>query len=131
MTANWTHGPIYCSTVTASLIKQQIRVDPQYVVSLPLNQTVKIEGVDVTLIEANQSILNSCWINNSCPGSVLFLFEKKIGKRDFRILHCGDFRASPVHIHHPALQGKYLDFVYLDTTYLKSPCNGFLLINQS
>jgi len=57
--------------------------------------------------------------NYSCPGSVLFLFEKKMGKRTFRILHCGDFRASPEHILHPAIRGKYLDAVYLDTTYLK------------
>ena len=57
--------------------------------------------------------------NCSCPGSVLFLFEKKMGKKTFRILHCGDFRASPVHIMHPTLRGKYLDAVYLDTTYLK------------
>jgi DNA cross-link repair 1A protein len=57
--------------------------------------------------------------DGSCPGSVLFLFEKKLGKRTFRILHCGDFRASPAHITHPALKGKYLDSVYLDTTYLK------------
>jgi len=37
----------------------------------------------------------------------------------FRILHCGDFRASPLHVLHPAIRGKYLDAVYLDTTYLK------------
>src|SRR5271169_5500084 len=57
MTANWTHGPIYCSSITASLVLQQIRVDPEYVVRLPMHQTVNIEGVDVTLIDANQSVL--------------------------------------------------------------------------
>lgn len=55
----------------------------------------------------------------SCPGSVLFLFEKKLGRRTFRILHCGDFRASPKHVRHNAVKGKFLDAVYLDTTYLK------------
>jgi len=54
MTANWSHGPIYCSSITASLILQQIKVDPEYVVKLPMYQTVNIEGVDVTLIDANQ-----------------------------------------------------------------------------
>lgn len=57
MTANWSHGPIYCSSITASLVLQQIRVDPEYVVKLPMHQTVNIEGVDVTLIDANQSVL--------------------------------------------------------------------------
>jgi DNA cross-link repair 1A protein len=87
-----------------------------------MNETVKVEGIDVTLIEANQFVLEYTELTiPSCPGSVLFLFEKKIGRRDFRILHCGDFRASPAHIHHPAIRGKYMDIVYLDTTYLKYP----------
>lgn len=67
------------------------------------------------------------------PGSCLFLFEGKqtihagdssykshfIGSaRVFRYLHCGDFRASPQHVLHPAVRGKKIDQVYLDTTYL-------------
>jgi DNA cross-link repair 1A protein len=139
MTANWSHGPIYCSSITANLVLQQIKVSPEYVIKLPMYQTVQVEGVDVTLIDANQypppsptlflaqlrsiTVYQLCvWDrdNGSCPGSVLFLFEKKIGRRIYRILHCGDFRASPAHIHHPSLKGKYLDAVYLDTTYLKS-----------
>jgi DNA cross-link repair 1A protein len=119
MTANWTHGPIYCSSITGSLVLQQIKVAPEYVVKLPMHQTVQIEGIDVTLIEANQSVLHVSNADFSCPGSVLFLFEKKMGKRMFRILHCGDFRASPEHVYHPAIRGKYIDAVYLDTTYLK------------
>jgi len=38
--------------------------------------------------------------------------------RAFRYLHCGDFRASPRHVLHPAIKGKNLHHVYLDTTYL-------------
>jgi hypothetical protein len=38
--------------------------------------------------------------------------------RTFRYLHCGDFRASPQHVLHPAVKGKKLDVIYLDTTYL-------------
>lgn len=119
MTANWSHGPIYCSSITGSLVLQQIKVAPEYVIKLPMHQTVNVEGVDVTLIEANQYFDITLEANSSCPGSVLFLFEKKMGKRTFRILHCGDFRADPLHVNHPAIRGKYLDAVYLDTTYLK------------
>jgi hypothetical protein len=67
------------------------------------------------------------------PGSCLFLFEGRqtvnagdsaykssfVGsERVFRYLHCGDFRASPQHVMHPAVHGKRIDHVYLDTTYL-------------
>jgi hypothetical protein len=69
----------------------------------------------------------------SGPGSCLFLFEGPqtinagdsafkspfVGSsRTFRYLHCGDFRASPAHVLHPAVKGKRMDHVYLDTTYL-------------
>ncbi len=78
-------------------------------------------GVMVTCIEANH-----------CPGSCLFLFEgpqtSQLLSRNhaspyigtgkiFRYLHCGDFRASPVHTNHPSIIGKKLDIIYLDTTY--------------
>jgi len=45
-------------------------------------------------------------------------------------LHCGDFRADPRHVHHPAIRGKYLDAVYLDTTYLKYYHDLASLINS-
>ncbi len=38
--------------------------------------------------------------------------------KTFRYLHCGDFRACPQHVLHPAVKGKRIDHVYLDTTYL-------------
>ena len=62
MTANWIHGPIYCSSITGSLVLQQIKVDPEYVKPLPMHQTVNIEGIDVTLIEANQFFLFRWWL---------------------------------------------------------------------
>jgi hypothetical protein len=57
MTANWSHGPIYCSSITANLVLQQIKVSPEYVVKLPMYQPDNIEGVDITLIDANQFLL--------------------------------------------------------------------------
>lgn len=126
LTANWRHGPIYCSRVTANLVRQQLRVDSKFVVGLEWETATEVPGtggVTVTMIPANH-----------CPGSSLFLFEKPIGKgknpRMQRVLHCGDFRACRAHLEHPLLRPDVLDAVsgktrqqkldvcYLDTTYL-------------
>ena len=126
LTSSWCHGPIYCSHVTANLVRQQLRVDPKWVVDLDWDSGVEVprtQGVRVTMIPANH-----------CPGSSLFLFEKAIERggspRLQRVLHCGDFRACPAHVQHPLLRpdvvekatGKTrqqkLDVCYLDTTYL-------------
>ncbi|KAG5971910.1 hypothetical protein E4U55_001038 [Claviceps digitariae] len=127
LTANWMHGPIYCSKVTGSLVKKQLRTAAKWVVELEFEKTYDIPGTGgatVTMIPANH-----------CPGSSLFLFEKPPEqgtnrRRGKRILHCGDFRACPAHIKHPLLRpdvkdmatGKLsqqvIDICYLDTTYL-------------
>jgi DNA cross-link repair 1A protein len=126
LTSSWCHGPIYCSKVTANLVKQQLRVDPKYVVPLEFEGRFEVpgtQGVAVTMIPANH-----------CPGSSLFLFEKAIGRGNNpkvqRVLHCGDFRACPAHIAHPLLMPDIIDSItgktkqqkidvcYLDTTYL-------------
>ncbi|KAG7292068.1 hypothetical protein NEMBOFW57_002099 [Staphylotrichum longicolle] len=122
LTASWTHGPIYCSKVTGSLVKSQLRTAAKYVVELEFEKTVPVpdtKGVTVTMIPANH-----------CPGSSLFLFEKTTAGRTQRILHCGDFRACPAHVEHPKLRPETVDAItgrtkqqkidvcYLDTTYL-------------
>ncbi|PIL24631.1 hypothetical protein GSI_12515 [Ganoderma sinense ZZ0214-1] len=125
LSAKWDTGPIYCSEGTANLIIHMLGVDPKWVHALPMDVATTIPntgGVQVTLIEANH-----------CPGSCLFLFEGKqtvnagdsayksqfVGSaKVFRYLHCGDFRASPQHVLHPAIKGKHIDHCYLDTTYL-------------
>lgn len=127
LTSSWCHGPIYCSHVTANLVRRQLRVDPKWVIDLDFDQKVEVpetQGVDVTMIPANH-----------CPGSSLYLFEKVVGKgknpKVQRVLHCGDFRACPAHVQHPKLRPdivdtitkrniaqQKLDVCYLDTTYL-------------
>jgi DNA cross-link repair 1A protein len=122
LTSSWCHGPIYCSKVTGNLVRQQLRVDPKWVVDLEWEKKTEIpntQGVFVTMIPANH-----------CPGSSIYLFEKTDKGRDHRVLHCGDFRACPAHVQHPllrpdvtdAITGKTrqqkLDVCYLDTTYL-------------
>lgn len=128
LTSSWCHGPIYCSHVTANLVRRQLRVDPKWVVELKFDSS-KVEvpetgGVEVTMIPANH-----------CPGSSLYLFEKVVGRgktpKVQRVLHCGDFRACPAHVQHPLLRPEIVDAVtgknsgqqkldvcYLDTTYL-------------
>ncbi|TKA61024.1 hypothetical protein B0A49_11085 [Cryomyces minteri] len=126
LTSTWCHGPIYCSHVTANLVRQQLRVDPKWVVDLDFEAKTEVpgtQGVNVTMIPANH-----------CPGSSLYLFEKTIGAgkppKLQRVLHCGDFRACQAHVKHPLLRPDVLDVVsgkerqqkldvcYLDTTYL-------------
>jgi DNA cross-link repair 1A protein len=126
LTSSWAHGPIYCSKVTANLVRQQLKVDPKWVVDLEFEKRFEIpgtQGVFVTMIPANH-----------CPGSSLYLFEKVVGRgvnpKINRILHCGDFRACPAHVHHPLLRPDVVDSIsgktkqqsidtcYLDTTYL-------------
>jgi DNA cross-link repair 1A protein len=126
LAASWSHGPIYCSKVTGNLVRQQLRVDPKWVVDLDFETKTEVpgtEGVHVTMIPANH-----------CPGSSLFLFEKPLTKgvnpKLQRVLHCGDFRACQAHIEHPLLKPEVVDAVsgkdrqqkldacYLDTTYL-------------
>ncbi|KAH8893797.1 DRMBL-domain-containing protein [Thozetella sp. PMI_491] len=121
LTANWTHGPIYCSKVTGSLVRSQLKTAAQFVVELEFDEKVPVPGTSayVTMIAANH-----------CPGSSLFLFEKATGARTQRILHCGDFRACPAQVAHPLLRPETVDAVsgrikqqridvcYLDTTYL-------------
>ncbi|GES65006.1 DNA repair protein Pso2/Snm1 [Aspergillus terreus] len=132
LTSSWKHGPIYCSRATANLVRQQLKVDARWLVGLEFERTTEVPGtggVQVTLIDANH-----------CPGSALFLFEKPTGpnpgSRLQRVLHCGDFRASPAHIQHPLLRPEIIDSTtgqkrpqridvcYLDTTYL-NPKYGF------
>lgn len=126
LTSTWSHGPIYCSKVTANLVKQQLRVNPEYVIALDWEVPTEVPGtpgVTVTMISANH-----------CPGSSLYLFEKPLSKgpdpKLQRTLHCGDFRACRMHLEHPLLRpdvqdhitGKNkeqkIDVCYLDTTYL-------------
>lgn len=125
LSGSWKNGPIYCSETTANLIKLMLGVNPEYVHGLPWDVPFEIPdtgGVKVTVIKANH-----------CPGSSIFLYEGRqtanagdseikspyVGsKREWRYLHCGDFRACPAHVLHPAIASKKIDTVYLDTTYL-------------
>ncbi|TVU14706.1 hypothetical protein EJB05_38192 [Eragrostis curvula] len=103
LTKKWRHGPIYCSALTARLVKMCLSVDSEYVCPLELDTEYIIEGVSVTLLEANH-----------CPGAALIHFRLSDGKT---YLHTGDFRASKSMQLHPLLQRGRVNLLYLDTTY--------------
>ncbi|XP_020593099.1 DNA cross-link repair protein SNM1 [Phalaenopsis equestris] len=99
----WSHGNIYCTNLTARLLKSCLSVNPQYVFSLELNAEHVIEDIKVTLLEANH-----------CPGAALIFFRLKDGKC---YLHTGDFRASKSMQLYPLLANNHINLLYLDTTY--------------
>ncbi|KAG0525585.1 hypothetical protein BDA96_06G069000 [Sorghum bicolor] len=103
LTKKWCHGPIYCSALTARLVKMCLSVNSDYIYPLELDTNYVIEGVTVTLLEANH-----------CPGAALIHFQLSDGKT---YLHTGDFRASKSMQLHPLLQRGRVNLVYLDTTY--------------
>jgi DNA cross-link repair 1A protein len=133
LSSSWKHGKIYCSKTTANLLKLKLRVDSHWIVPLDFNTPYTVDDVRVVLIDANQFVsllllldLNLiltffvCFSLGSCPGSAMFLFEgiTKPDRKPFRYLHCGDFRATPTQLRHPAIHEKVIDICYLDTTYL-------------
>jgi len=120
LTGSWAHGLVYCSEVTARLVRQQLNVAEAMVVALPMNEPVRVSpecGFTVELLDANH-----------CPGAVMMLFTLDDNRGGTQHLHVGDFRADPDMLQEPAIKalcplpgsggkGK-LDTLYLDTTYL-------------
>ncbi|TVU03129.1 hypothetical protein EJB05_51340 [Eragrostis curvula] len=96
LTKKWCHGPIYCSALTARLVKMCLSVDSEYVCPLELDTEYIIEGVSVTLLEANH-----------CPGAALIHFRLNDGKT---YLHTDCF-AEPLILSRFPPQEEVIDFV--------------------
>ena len=75
----------------------------RYIHPLELKVEHVIEGVKVTLLEANH-----------CPGAALIHFRLQDGQC---YLHTGDFRASRLMQSYPLLVKHRVKVLYLDTTY--------------
>ncbi|XP_038676248.1 5' exonuclease Apollo isoform X1 [Scyliorhinus canicula] len=100
--------PIYCSPITAKLLRLKFQVDEIWIHPLELeSHLLKLdeigkETMTVTLIDSNH-----------CPGSVMFLFEGYFGT----VLYTADFRYTPIMFSHPPLNiQKRIDILYLDNT---------------
>ncbi|TKY64827.1 DNA ligase 1 [Spatholobus suberectus] len=108
LSPSWSRGIVFCSPTTALLLRRVLRVPAPFVVPLPLRRPLRIDGAEVTLLDANH-----------CPGAVQFLFA--VPRPDgtaLRYVHTGDFRFSNSMISEPALAPFVgADAVFLDTTY--------------
>lgn len=94
--------PLICSSITSRLVLKFIRVDPKYITTLDVGQTITINGVSITALDANH-----------CPGAVMFFFKSEYGTA----LHVGDFRANVNMESWPEFWHNDIDELYLDTTY--------------
>ncbi|KAG9449033.1 hypothetical protein H6P81_008998 [Aristolochia fimbriata] len=108
LNSNWSKGLIFCSTTTARLLIESLKISNHLVLPLALCETVIIDGCEVTLVDANH-----------CPGAAQFLFKVPARDgRDERYVHTGDFRYCDSMKLQPALrQFVGCDAVFLDTTY--------------
>ncbi|KAL3698658.1 hypothetical protein R1sor_012734 [Riccia sorocarpa] len=104
----WSKGLIFCSEITASLLKHSLQVTDSFVVPLPMGKPVIIDGCEVALVDANH-----------CPGAVQFLFRVPGEAGEFeRYVHCGDMRYHPSMKSEPSLcDFMGADAMFLDTTY--------------
>ncbi|XP_067863408.1 5' exonuclease Apollo [Heptranchias perlo] len=108
LSSTWSR-PIYCSPITAKLLRWKFQVDEIWIHPLEVGEShllnldeVGKETMTVTLIDANH-----------CPGSVMFLFDGYFGT----VLYTADFRYTPTMFSHPPLNTeKRIDKLYLDNT---------------
>ncbi|XP_030023663.2 DNA cross-link repair 1A protein [Manduca sexta] len=94
---------LFCSKITADLCMSRLGVNPKCIHVINVDETVRVEGVEVTAVDANH-----------CPGAVMLIFTLPNGKS---LLHTGDFRASPTMESYPIFWNKDIHTIYLDTTY--------------
>ncbi|MCD9645707.1 snm1-like protein [Datura stramonium] len=103
LTKGWSHGPIYCTNLTARLLRICLNVSPSFICPMELGTEYSLKGIKVTMLDANH-----------CPGAALIHFRLPNGQC---YLHTGDFRASKMMQSYPLLASQRINILYLDTTY--------------
>ncbi|EFJ23502.1 hypothetical protein SELMODRAFT_415475 [Selaginella moellendorffii] len=103
LTKSFRFGKIYCSMITARLVNLRIGITWDRLHPLNFNERTKIDGVWVTLLDANH-----------CPGAAMILFETHDGKF---VLHTGDFRFCDDMARIMDILPCRLSTLVLDTTY--------------
>ncbi|XP_055858411.1 uncharacterized protein LOC129920917 isoform X1 [Episyrphus balteatus] len=98
--------PIYLSRITATILRDVLPVNELMLKVMDLNNTITIDGVKVTALNANY-----------CPGAIMLLFQLSSG---LNVLYTGDFRASSAMELNPFLRANKIDVLYLDTAYISS-----------
>nr|XP_037872300.1 uncharacterized protein LOC101737956 isoform X1 [Bombyx mori] len=94
---------LFCSRITADLCISRLGVNPKSIHVISIDETIRIDGVEITAVDANH-----------CPGALMLVFTLPNGKT---LLHTGDFRASHTMESYPIFWNKDIHTVYLDTTY--------------
>ncbi|KAM3964010.1 uncharacterized protein ACR2FA_002052 [Aphomia sociella] len=107
---------LFCSKITADLCVSRLGVNPKCIHVINADETIRVEGIEVTALDANH-----------CPGALMLVFTLPNGKT---LLHCGDFRASPDMESYPIFWNKDIHTIYLDTTYC-NPRYNFPTQDQS
>lgn len=108
----WSHGPIFCTPITAALCKMKLGVLDEWLVPIQTHVPFCVgKDVEVVFFDANH-----------CPGAAVMLFTSP----SKTAVHCGDFRANMnlVRELRQQLDGREIDEIYLDTTYL-GPSHAF------
>ncbi|KAI3451800.1 hypothetical protein Pfo_008465 [Paulownia fortunei] len=117
LSPQWSKGIIYCSSTTANLLHQILKIPQPFIFPLPLSQPVLIDGSEVWLVDANH-----------CPGAVQFLFKVPLNYdsgagsgsvvRFEKYVHTGDFRYRD-EMKNESVISEFIgaDAVFLDTTY--------------
>ncbi|KAM4611123.1 5' exonuclease Apollo isoform 1-T2 [Polymixia lowei] len=109
LTSTWCDRPIYCSPVSATLLKLKLQVKDQWIHPLELDEPYMLSLDDIGKERLTVTLLDA----NHCPGAVMFLFQGYFGS----ILYTGDFRYTPSMLREPCLRNNTtIDVLYLDNT---------------
>lgn len=104
LTSKFNRGTIYCTPVTAALVRQQLRVRPEVLQTVAIGSSIAIQGVWITFLPANH-----------CPGAAMIVFQVP-GR--LPVLHTGDCRLAENMQELPELQAiRGAADLILDTTY--------------